>query len=282
MKQLMGTEGVRLDGSTPDEIRLDMDFTRDDINDVINLSPPDDNVWSWRTQNPKVLVYRAFSFNPHSKYFKDVGDKREKLEVQDRIRRIMKDLDKSAMNYPKFLYMIDKSIDKFDALGKDLSKSTNLSIVPMPSKSQLNNLIIQRIQRKFKNILSYDLFKKAITDDVVLNMDKINNEMWARTNKEKIVRYFNSMKKANQGNPYEVKFVNTGFRRYITNFLIFKDDPSKKIFKDLINGNILFVDDTIGNGNTLKDMIRLIRSCEFYPELILCYAFLNDFSKVIK
>lgn len=86
----------------------------------------------------------------------------------------------------------------------------------------------------------------------------------------------NGVKRAHIGQPFEVKFYNRNFRRYIQNFLTFKGDDTKKVFSSLINGAIMIVDDTIGRGNTLSEAIRVLQHGEVVPETVLCYAFLRE------
>ena len=57
---------------------------------------------------------------------------------------------------------------------------------------------------------------------------------------------------------------------------MFSGDNTKKVFESLINGTLMMVDDTIGNGNTIKEAVRVLQSGEVVPEMILCYAFLRE------
>lgn len=279
-------EGIRLGAENP--IPLEVDFKNDYKNsDVILLSPPDDKISIWRTSNPEVIVYSAIGFNKTSVAFKDIKAT-EKHHRKDFIRSIIKRIDNSAINYDDLLKIIDNSIDRFDSFAERSNRykkkmgtqmageQTNL-IVALPSHSKLNELIVKRFQLKHKNLMSYGTFEKLMSDELVLDMEKVEREPSARKNKERIVKYYNNLKATHGGQPFEVKFITANFRRYFYNFLTFKHDPTHQAFNTLVNGNIMLVDDTIGEGNTLKEAIRILKSGQVVPNRVLCYAFLRDF-----
>ena len=283
-------EGIRLGPANPKvPVPLEVDFSHDDQNaDVVLLNPPDDAVNIWRTSEPEVIVYSAIGFNENSVAFKNISSG-EKHHRKDLIRSVIKRIDKSAINYNDLIKIIDKSIDRFDSLAERSNRYkkrvggiqptgqlTNL-IVALPSHSQLNPLIVQRFQRKHKNLMSYGTFEKMMSDELVLDMEKVESEPSARKNKERIVKYYNALKRTHAGKPFEVKFITANFRRYFYNFLTFKHDPTHQAFNTLANGNIMLVDDTIGEGNTLAEAVRVLKAGQVVPNRVLCYAFLRDF-----
>ena len=188
------------------------------------------------------------------------------------------------------LKIIDNSIDRFESLSERNNRYKNVVgttsagklskfIVALPSSSPLNTLLVSRMKLKYPHIMDFGTFEKLMTDELVLNMEKVDSEQSSRDNRERIIKYYNNVKSAHGGKPFEVKFISASFRRYFYNFLTFKHDVTKKVFNSLTKESIMFVDDTIGEGNTLKEAIRVLKIGQYVPSRIFCYAFLRDFNK---
>lgn len=259
-------EGVRFGITNPQT--LDIDLTRDEIDDLILINDEHEREGRGHKHNNNVITYRAFRFNENSKYLKYSNDKNA---IKRTIRKIIKNIDSTAMDYNKFVQMIDMSIHDFFSRHNDI----NPIIIPLPSTSNLNSLIIDRIRKiRGNDIITYDIFKKMMTDEIEVNVERVNRQRNPET-RERIYKQWNSIKAAHPGQPFQVKFSTPSMKKFFY-FLKFANDDSRDILNKFANGNIMLVDDTVSSEkNTFNEAIRLLK--EFNPPTIFCYGFLLDY-----
>lgn len=255
------------------------DFRKDHPTDFIKLQPQKFNTrWSIFKGIP---VYYAYRFE----YLKQRGDDSsvtdwsgkpmykgtKNRDVIDKIRHILK-YGRQPHNLtnlfpPEHLQkMIDISLDRFEEHAGEFSDFD--VIMSLPSNSDLNDLIMKSIKKRTGRGTKF--MKAPMLKTAYKQLKFYRARIEKMTDKGK--SYANSVLKSlnNKTGDVEIKNIPAGVRRYAYGFM-----KLKKALDEIINGDILLVDDTIGTGSTLKEAERLLKP--FTKGDIWCFAFIKDF-----
>ena len=169
-----------------------------------------------------------------------------------------------AIDYNGFKFGID-SITAFDI------------VLPLPSQFSANRLISKIYKEINPNAKFLDEpFIKKMSQDIRYNSSQVLRE-GSSLSLPLVDAYFKSFKETYFDRPFEIKNVRATLRRYIYNFMAIQG-WCKHYLPYLVNGKrILLIDDTIGEGVTLREAANLIRP--FNPKSITSFAVLRDYRK---
>lgn len=161
-----------------------------------------------------------------------------------------------------------------ERLQKQVPELSNVDvIVPLGSKSPLNVQIAEQIQKLTPRAQILDgMINKLTWNDVQLSdVWKHEKSMSAADGNPRpwldaVAQQLASKKHNHPDQPFEIKLVSPGHRRYFSNFYSSTD-------VNRLNGKtVLMIDDTLEQGSTLKDALRSVS--QSHPKLILAYIFL--------
>lgn len=148
------------------------------------------------------------------------------------------------------------------------------SIIILPSQFSANNRIAEYFKQNFTNKVYENVFEKRLCNDILYY------KWWIKMEEQKnmafVMEQIENSKKAHLNELFEVKKFGANIRRYLYNLLKFSIDLHSVI--DMIeNKNVLLVDDTIGEGTTLRDAMRLLE--KFNPKNIMSFTVMRDFCR---
>lgn len=168
--------------------------------------------------------------------------------------------------------MVKVAVDRFNSL-KPISEYS--VIIPAASTSDLNNKIVERMLKYAdKNVVvAKDAVIKNTMGNLQIDYDKLNKiDPFYREKTEKILKNL----QRHPEDPFEIKKIyDPKYRRFFTHFLKFKNPEDRELFKAITGGNLLFVDDTFGSGQTSHEMLRLVKS--YGPGEVYMFALLKDY-----
>jgi len=216
-------------------------------------------------------VYYAYRFTPYTQQVKMYGDKNAltRDEWNDKINAIRTDIKayKNPNTVTNVNTMIDTSLLRFERVAKLSSFDT---IIPLKSSSVLNDVIAEKISKKTNAKVLSDIIVKNTLKNVKLSIPSSETSDKTKEYLATIDKRFAKM----SDEEFKSKMIKASFRRYVSNFLKYKNDPN--LVKEYIAGkNILIIDDTLGEGATLAELRRLIM--EYNPKSITFYVFLKDY-----
>jgi phosphoribosylpyrophosphate synthetase len=144
-------------------------------------------------------------------------------------------------------------------------------ILSVPSSRLANDKILEILHSTIPNAAAFrHAFAKGLTENVKVDHDRILSESSKKT-PAYVENEVRCMKEKHKGQRFEVKFLEMSFRRYVYNFMTVILENAA----NLIRGkNVLLVDDTIGEGITLKETSRLVN--QFQPKSIIGFAITRD------
>jgi orotate phosphoribosyltransferase-like protein len=108
-----------------------------------------------------------------------------------------------------------------------------------------------------------DAFVKASNDEIKFDWEKIENIKDERT-KKSVMKVVDSIK--NNKSEFKMKEVYPPYRKFVSEFLIFNNEDSRRVF-NLIKGKVLLVDDYRTSGTSLKQMMELL--FKYSPDFLL-------------
>jgi predicted amidophosphoribosyltransferase len=178
--------------------------------------------------------------------------------------------------------LVDSTIDDFISKIKRTTKTEldeSTVIVPIASSSKLNQYISNKIKEKIpgSTILSEHIIKKKWKDvkfsDAYEREKGYEKDGKMRQGPERAAAHLARMQSNEPDTDFEVKKAGTrGIRRYFSNFLGTPTDKEEE-FRRLGSGaKIILVDDTLDEGVTFNEAVRLVRSLN--PEVVVGYIFL--------
>lgn len=260
-------EGIRFaDG------KLIFDWGNDLPTDLLNLNSVSTKISKRFKKFRTIIIYAAYQFVSAQKYA--VTNNVDKNEIKTQIdlsRRILKNLD-DENTVENVIKMINVSLDEFE---KHHPISSFDVIVYPQSSGKMNDLILGEVKKRTEKPIVNFSFVKNVTSKLQMDQDLLN-----RSDSEKTKQLVPQIYKALLNKPdriYAVKQVSASLRRYFNNFLRWADDTDKvKLGAAIKSGKILMVDDTIGEGATLKEMTRLIMS-ENSESTLVAYILLKDY-----
>lgn len=261
------SDGVRVRGG---EVTFDQmnDYASDQLRLFINKKS--NRFYSMPTSGLHKIFY-AYQFTTYNEYFKWVGERvqmtrEEWNESINFVRKELKDY-KNPTIVKNVNEMIDRSLLRFDRLEK---LSNYDVLVPLKSSSTLNDVIADKIKDRTG--------AKVLSDTIVKNtIGNVNINLPDTETSDKTRQYLDTIKKKFAGIPdqeFRSKMIKASFRRYVTNFLKYKGDE-ESIRKNIEGKNVLLIDDTLGEGATLKEMNRLI--VKLNPKSVASFIFLKDY-----
>jgi phosphoribosylpyrophosphate synthetase len=152
-------------------------------------------------------------------------------------------------------------------------------IVPLGSSSNLNVLIANKIKKKVPNavilsgVIEKETWKNVQLSDVwkrEMSYEKIDGKVRVGPRRAKEVL---DMKKINHADEeFQVSKVPRGLRRYYSYFYKTAGGNNMDVLKVLRDATVLVIDDTLEEGATMREALRIIRS--FTPKEVLGYIFL--------
>lgn len=236
------------------EGRYIFDYENDKYEDLINLTGPD--IYKDKIFNN--VYWFGYRFN-------------ESASRQDRSEFI---------NYLKGLLDIkpsDKELERF--INKpliELHKIENITSIdciihPRSDRSTLTNRIVSQIN----DVASRSSEKTTI--ELVKNLPHNIEFDWKRffdendENKQQIMFIQDTlMPKIHQLDYFSLaKNVKPKYRKYIQNFLHFKSEEDKEIFKSINEGKVLIVDDINTSGSTLNEILRMLNEINPYCKIYI-------------
>ncbi|NDI08895.1 MAG: phosphoribosyltransferase, partial [Actinobacteria bacterium] len=208
-------------------------------------------------------IFYGFYFTAYSDIKKPIISRTEHNDKVNYIRTAIKsyspDISENVDN------MIDASLNRFE-LVKPLK--TFDVVVPLKSSSVLNDVIAKRINIK-SNV---EVIPELIVKNTIKN---IKIEIPSEETSEKTKQYVDTIKRRMTSigdQEFRSKMIPASFRRYVSNYLKFNDKYDRSTF-DKINGkNILVIDDTLGEGVTLREIQRLLY--QYQPKSIFYFILL--------
>ena len=219
-------------------------------------------------------IFFAYMFTTYNGYFKNYGDDAKisftRDEWNDNVNYIRKEL--KGYGDPMVTSMVDDMIDKslmrFDRIEK---LSTYNVIVPLKSSSTLNDVIAEKIKSRTGAKVLSDVIVKNTLKNVKISVPDTETS-------DKTKQYLDTIKKRFASMPdseFKSKMIKASFRRYVSNFLKYKNDNTSSVYSEIKGKHVLLIDDTLGEGRTLIEMNRLIQQAE--PASVSSYVFLKDY-----
>jgi hypothetical protein len=223
--------------------------------------------------NDRGLVGATFSFlQPTTK-----STKEESLSVVRKFKaaRTSEDISVIKDAFCEFSNAINYNGSKFG-----LNSITTFDIVfPLPSQFSANKLILKIYREINPNATFLDEpFIKKISQEIRYDPSEVSRE-GSSLSLPLVDAYFKSFRETYFDRLFEIKNVRATLRRYIYNFMAIQE-WCKYYLPYLVNGKrILLIDDTIGEGVTLREAANLI--LPFNPKSITSFTVLRDYRKGI-
>jgi hypothetical protein len=187
-------------------------------------------------------------------YFEPKGlDKQQRRSAIDEFKHPStkgnKQISNEMIDYALTEFFRIYTINKFD------------TILGIPSSSGLVKKVIDKIvQNGFKGMVFYKGFRKTRIRNIKLKQWIVDRENSLKT-KEKVPKSFNHVRKLHYDKVSKSSLYPTRFRRYIENLLeinFYRPTGLCGNEKDLWHKKILVIDDTIGEGFTMNEVVRLL------------------------
>ncbi len=146
------------------------------------------------------------------------------------------------------------------------------AVIPLPSKASTTARICDILKVHCSSLTAYhNVFYKKLTQDVLLYEDEILAEERGENSLAWALWRLECMKKSHFGKPFEAKFSAMSLRRSIYNFMGLNVESLPAIQ----GKNILLVDDTIGEGISLREALRLL--LPFSPKSVTSFTVVKDY-----
>ena len=241
------SEGVRKCNN-----RYVFDYVEDKYDDLVYLKDPD--------------IYEDKIFNNVYWFGYRFTDEASRSYRSDFINYIKGLLDTKPTE-KELIRFIDKPLIKLHE--KENITSINCIIHPVSERSSL----VQKIVSEIYDVASRSAEKTTI--ELVKNLPKNITFDWKRFNDENAYdkqqqMFINDMINKIHSLDYFslAKNVKPKYRKYIQNFLMFKTEEDKELYKSIQDGKILVVDDVNTSGSTLYEIVRILNelnsNCKIY------------------
>lgn len=250
-------EGITYDS---DSDSFNIDFKHDNKTDLVALTYASKMVVKKSTLY-KIIIYYAYNLNV----------KHIDKEIRDKLTNLFK--YQQGITPDQFDLLLNKAAIKFN----NIIPISNYDIIIAPSsKSNLLKQLLSKIKAKSANTLLADnvLVKNAI-DNIKVDIPKYISTAKDDKDKQKRIKQLNAFfKSSTKSGEFKIKEVLPQFRKFFSNFLIFKSDTDRQIYNAIANGNILLVDDIKTSGETLKEMLRNINT--YLPKSVTIFIFFRN------
>jgi len=245
----------KLEGVTFNDDGFIFNFKTDSDDDIIHLSYKS-GLLKKSTFNKRKIMY---------------GCKIIKKNNKDEFTflRSLKDISKAEVYISPEDYemLLNKIINKFNY--EHPVNEYDIIISPA-SKSRLLMDIVKKLKSKDRNVLlSNDSIIKNTLDGIKIDYDKLKSTKWNIS--DELDKQF---KRATENGYFKMQKVFPRFRKFFTNFLVFKNENQRRIYNTIRNGRVLIVEDYITSGSTLRETLRLIE--ELCPREIEIFVFIKN------
>lgn len=157
---------------------------------------------------------------------------------------------------------IDRMFQQIDTKSIDI-------LVPLGSKSNLNKVVADEIKRRLPNVQTLNDIQKKKWKDVTLSHvwkhEVDANNGVPKEGPRRAAKALQDKQRLHPDDTFEIKSVERGLRRYFGNF--YTDTRT-----NLRGKTILVIDDTMEEGATFQDVIRVLE--KYNPKEIIGYIFL--------
>lgn len=162
--------------------------------------------------------------------------------------------------------LVDNGILKLDAIKPLKSLSTIITIKSSKPYSLTNLIHLYLTEYGANQYIDFELVKETY-DNIEVNYELISNELrklhWDSVRIEDFINDFKDRFESwkQKGFLFEMKkILPSKIRPAFTNFLKFKTDEQKQIYKQLQNTEVLIYDDFLTSGSTVKEIIRYLKA----------------------
>lgn len=236
------------------EGRYIFDYEKDEYRDLINLRGPE--IYKDKIFNN--VYWFGYKFN------EDVSRK-ERSEFINYLKDLL-DIKPSNKELERFINKPLIELHKVENIT-----SIDCIIHPRSERSDLTNRIVSQIN----DVASRDAEK--ITIELIKNIPNNIEFDWKRfydennIDKQQILFIQNELIPKIHSLDYFslAKNVKPKYRKYIQNFLHFKSEEDKCIFKSINKGKVLIVDDINTSGSTLNEIIRMLNEINPYCKIYI-------------
>ncbi|MCQ2234321.1 MAG: hypothetical protein MJZ24_06235 [Paludibacteraceae bacterium] len=190
----------------------------------------------------------------------------------------------NSEDFSKFIYNAVSSLDNAICLP-----SYDTFIYPQ-SISELNRKILSNMARIAQpNLVSIELIKE-IPSKIEFDYDRFCVEVLESKNNDGTPKYTPSAKKQtlesiknmmdiiHQKDYFSIAkdVKNNKYKGYLKKYYKFKDDKDKKIYKSLMNSNVLLFDDIVTTGSTIYYLLNCLRTINDNNNIVIFSLIGND------
>lgn len=244
---------------------LEFDWRKLNPEDIIPLRPVHKQTSTQKDNGVKTFV--AFAFYGIEEYARKNAKQLppNKDDAEEVAKQLIDDArtDIKNLSSPEVVtgvnQMINIGLKEFEQINNIELSKFDLIISPT-SSAPLNNHIMNIIRKKVaggKTLVVSDVMMKKAIKDIKYMAELVAREKSIETKKQAPDLYQGLLK--NPEELYAVKMVKASFRRYFTEFYKWSDGIDwLSLFKAATRGRVLLVDDTKGEGVTIKEMVRVM------------------------
>ncbi len=236
------TEGVRLENG-----KYVFDFKEDKEGDIMSLKFSDTRSRKMKHEDTTYEYYSAYDISTKSDYKEFI----HKLKL----------LDNTAIDSASIQLLVNKAVIGIDEKYK--LSSFDAIIYPKSSSKILTVFAEQLAKKSGVAQLVPDAFVKASNDEIKFDWEKIEG-ITNEATKKSVMKVVDSIK--NNKGEFKMKEVYPPYRKFVSEFLIFNNEDSRRIF-NLVKRRVLLVDDYRTSGTSLKQMMDLL--FKYSPDFLL-------------
>ncbi|MBO6272462.1 hypothetical protein J6O48_06755 [bacterium] len=230
------------------------DFLNDDNNDIIKLknigykSDIFNNCYYYGYEfESNVESYLRTLFIKNIKFPDDsISEKDKNTFIGNAVRWL--DSNINLLNYNVIIYPQSMS-----ELCRDMLKY----LVKFTDPKYISIEVVKKIPSKIE--FDYERFNIEVLDAILPNGRPRYTDIQKNDVITKIKNLMNNIHK-NDYFSIARNIKKTKYRSYIKNYYKFKNKQDKKIFRQLVNNNILIIDDIVTSGATIFNLLKTIRS----------------------
>lgn len=250
-------EGILYDKDTD---AFDINFKHDTDKDVVKL-----------TYASKLVVKQSKFYSIQIYYAYNLNVKHIEKPIREKLIDLFK--YQTGISEQDYEHLLNKAVLKFN----NVQPITEFDMIIAPkSKSSLLKQLLSKLKAKSGNtILANDVLIKNAIENVYVDYDKYISTAKDEKEKQKRLKDLKGqLKGATKEGEFKVKSIYPQFRKFFSNYLIFKSDTSRTIYNAISNGNILIVDDIKTSGETLKEMLREVNT--YVPKSVTIFIFFRN------
>lgn len=224
------------------------DFNSKNLNDILLVS----EAGVYKSSINDKIYWFGYKFN-------NIIDSKLRTKFINWIKGLVPDNRPKSSELYQF---IDGPISKLDKIKPIVE--FNAFVFPRSNRSELVNRIIHVLlnyANRESSKMSFELIKN-LPNDISFDFDSFKIEAKDDHQIKQVFDYVNNelLPKIHSLDYFSIaQNVRPKYRRFIKNFLKFKDSDSKNAFMSLQSSDVLIVDDINTSGSTLNEVIRIIR-----------------------